>query len=715
MSDFSLFKSVKTTVARTERLIFLIFPFLLFFSITLFSQTFNYELVLRKENYNMNNAWRSKDGTIYFDSWNSIVYSTDKGLTWNQRWLPWDFFVEYGIAGSASLVVLNDRYHRKLLITPDNGATLRTPVITYSYAHQIDIDDLNRIFIADTSSEGRILISTDRGATFDSIFTGNKTLSVGTIDTNIFVSLSLKGIYSLNIYTRKLTLIYPDTSKYLKFAKGKHGALYAADPGGTVIRFTPGSGWKAFTSSRAFNVFYVDSLDHWFDFSSSLVQSRDSGKTWIFRGGASENATFVLDNKVYTISDFGIIRADLSNEPPIKHYFPLTKGNKYQYKKSDIIFNHNQNPTYIESIITFEVDRDTVINGKKYYPYLFSPTNLARTDTAARKIYVLLAGADEVLCDYGNLGVSYQYYDPFLGSGTTSNGFGLVEFNGGLRGRISFGRNTGTPALHQISEFEAIDSVGLSRRYTATGGRFSGTGLKYELLSALVKYDKVRSYTNGAKPSFSYTPTTKIGTSNLVMDLNVYHSNSINSDNYISKVLCLYYYTSQSGSLVSNPVEEDTIALSQAGYPNYKYRLNLPLNMAILTAGGKLHYRFVAIDKALLPQKVYSPVSGYHILTYDPSLNAEDDEKNEQFSLFQCFPNPFSSVTRINFYLPKPVEAVFELYSPLGEKLMEFGGGYYGEGMNQAELEAVSLSSGVYILKFSGGEYSAYQKIVVVK
>ena len=714
MSDFPVLYYLITFCSRRLRAIILLLPAVVFFVIDAYAQTFNYDLLLRKDNYTINKIWRSKDGKIYYDNNYYFVHSVNKGLTWTSRRLPVDFWVSYGIAGRSSLVLLNDMYNRRLFITPDDGITFRPAVKTFSYPNQIEIDKINRIFIADTSSEGRLLISTDLGVSFDSIFTGSKIIGVGAIDTNIYISLSQKGIYKFDSHSGNLLQIYSDTALNLKFAKGEHSVLYAYDEGGTIIRFIQGLGWKRFFSSKTLKDFYVDSLDHWFDFSSSLFQSLDSGATWIYRGGADQYSAFVLDNQVYANVSLGIVRAGLSAEPPKKHFFPMAKGNKYQYKKTDIIFNHNQNPTYTYSLVTYEIDRDTLINGKWYYPFLFWPALLSRQDTAARKIYLRVGGGDEILCDYGlGFGTVYQNFDPIYSLGSTINYYSLSEFDGKVKELLFFGRFTGTPGLTQISEFEAIDSIGIIRRYTATGGRFSGTGQKYELLSALIKHDHNIAFSNGKKPVFSVTPVTKTAGPSLIMNVIVNHDNNVGTIQYISSVKCYYYYTSQTGKSFSGQIAEDSIKLTPAGYNSY--RLTLPLNMEVLRAGGKLLYRLAAYDKALAPNVAASPVSGYYTLMYDPSLDAEETDPDREFTLFPCFPNPFSGSTKISFYLPEAVNASFELYSPLGSKILEFGKSYYNEGMNQLELNTHNLSSGVYVLKLIAGKNSAYQKVVAVK
>ena len=697
-----------------------------------FSQTYNFQLLRPNSLNSFLTMWRSSDGTIYCTTSSDIEYSLNHGASWLRKKLPTGFWLYDGAAGHSSLIVLNDKYSGTLIVSENNGSTFKPSVKVHSAAHLLEIDKANRIIVADTASSGKLLFSINLGASYDSIFAGSYISGVGTLDTNIFIALSKKGVYAFNVHKKLLTRIFADTVFDFRFASGSQQALYAYDIN-TILKFTPSTGWKRFSSGKELKYFYVDSLDRWFTYDdeyfgtidNNLFESLDSGATWIHRGPTSGDGLFYMDNYLYSLSNqWGVLRSDISVKPPTKHFLNLASGNKWQFRKSDIYFDHlNNRTTYRFSLVEYEIAKDTIINGRSYYPSIFFAPHFGRVDTVTKNILINFAGAEYLFFDYGIIPYqAYYHYDPKLGEGWIDTDFSLEEFNGRLMETRSYGQASGNMTT-KISEYSFIDSIGFYSKYYASGDRFFGVGEKYELLSARIKYDNYKTFNNGQKPVITFTPITKTGYQNFTATATVTHgNNSINYGAedigiiYIEKVMCFYYYSRDSIKAKSGFFKEDSIALTPVGAPYWKYyQLNLPLNLNLLQPDGKLYYRFVATDKALDPNNSRNPVSGYHTLIYDPALGNEEKENVAEFKLFPCFPHPFSSLTKINFSLPKASEARFEVYSILGEKLLELSKNQYEKGMNQQVLNAARLSSGVYILKLIAGENSEFQKILIVK
>jgi len=93
--------------------------------------------------------------------------------------------------------------------------------------------------------------------------------------------------------------------------------------------------------------------------------------------------------------------------------------------------------------------------------------------------------------------------------------------------------------------------------------------------------------------------------------------------------------------------------------------------------------------------------------------------------LLQNYPNPFNPETFIPYQLAKPANVAIYIYNLKGELVrtlclgMQTGGRYarrnkaaYWDGRNEA---GESVASGVYIYKFTAGDFSAVRKMLIVR
>jgi flagellar hook assembly protein FlgD len=84
------------------------------------------------------------------------------------------------------------------------------------------------------------------------------------------------------------------------------------------------------------------------------------------------------------------------------------------------------------------------------------------------------------------------------------------------------------------------------------------------------------------------------------------------------------------------------------------------------------------------------------------------------------YPNPFNPVTTIQYTIPERSEVEFKIYDILGNEvwkhsLSEREAGTYKlewSGINNA---GIKVSSGIYILNFSAGEFSKSFKMMLMK
>lgn len=86
-----------------------------------------------------------------------------------------------------------------------------------------------------------------------------------------------------------------------------------------------------------------------------------------------------------------------------------------------------------------------------------------------------------------------------------------------------------------------------------------------------------------------------------------------------------------------------------------------------------------------------------------------------EFSLHQNYPNPFNPRTTISFTLPVGGTISLKLYSVDGKQVGTLCEGNYSAGSHQVELDASSLSSGVYFYRLQLGSFSQTRKFMLLR
>ena len=82
------------------------------------------------------------------------------------------------------------------------------------------------------------------------------------------------------------------------------------------------------------------------------------------------------------------------------------------------------------------------------------------------------------------------------------------------------------------------------------------------------------------------------------------------------------------------------------------------------------------------------------------------------------YPNRISSEATIEYYLPFNTDPVLKIYSLLGEEVMQIKGeGRQQQGLYQIRLNAQesSLPSGMYMIRFTAGDFSSSAKVFIEK
>ena len=87
----------------------------------------------------------------------------------------------------------------------------------------------------------------------------------------------------------------------------------------------------------------------------------------------------------------------------------------------------------------------------------------------------------------------------------------------------------------------------------------------------------------------------------------------------------------------------------------------------------------------------------------------------DQFSLKPAYPNPFNPVTTINYAIPLDAYVVIKAFDVRGKEIAELVNGQIEQGYHEVVWDASKLSSGMYFVRMTSGDFKAVQKIIFVK
>jgi hypothetical protein len=158
-----------------------------------------------------------------------------------------------------------------------------------------------------------------------------------------------------------------------------------------------------------------------------------------------------------------------------------------------------------------------------------------------------------------------------------------------------------------------------------------------------------------------------------------------------------------------------------------------PLNFT----GDTIFWRFVytAPDSALV-DTIYSVVNSvngdgnptnadqwnfgrkFSITIYDSPISVKDNfVELKDFILYQNYPNPFNPTTKISWQSPIRSHQTLKIYDLLGNFIATLVDDYREAGVYEIDFDATkfNLTSGVYLISLSAGNFSKTKKIVLMK
>ncbi|MCX6639142.1 MAG: M20/M25/M40 family metallo-hydrolase [bacterium] len=86
-----------------------------------------------------------------------------------------------------------------------------------------------------------------------------------------------------------------------------------------------------------------------------------------------------------------------------------------------------------------------------------------------------------------------------------------------------------------------------------------------------------------------------------------------------------------------------------------------------------------------------------------------------EYSLGQNYPNPFNPLTSISFSLPQAGLVKLSVFDVMGREVAKLVNGVREAGAHSVTFDATGLASGVYLYKLEAGDYTATNKMVLMK
>lgn len=402
-------------------------------------------------------------------------------------------------------------------------------------------------------------------------------------------------------------------------------------------------------------------------------------------------------------------------------FFPSDPRNIWQYWEATTDY---QTTPYVKLNYVLS---DTVMSGKVYQYY--GMCRWIRYDHVERKLFGWANNSDQLIADfsiekpgvpiyptmsfYGNMG-SYFYH----------NYPATIEVLGEPREVRAFWYE-GYGSSGVVTDEEYAKGIGAYYLYFVSWGHGNIIRQDYRLRQAKIYDDTgvTLYYTPTDKPVISFTrPPSQIDTSVLKKSVKIRHPYNKKYTwnlmpkfyNFIDSAIIEGYY-SNGFSLIPAPSQRLVFEpLADSSMINYQ------LNDSLLRAGYEFNYRFIAIDRSIIPQSDTLPKNGYFSVNY-PAVGIKDNPMPEiGYELEQNYPNPFSTgdgsdggLTAINYTLSQAGQVKGVVYDLLGSEVATLIDGEMPRGTHSIKFDGRGLSPGVYIFRITAGGMTKAIKMVL--
>jgi hypothetical protein len=108
-------------------------------------------------------------------------------------------------------------------------------------------------------------------------------------------------------------------------------------------------------------------------------------------------------------------------------------------------------------------------------------------------------------------------------------------------------------------------------------------------------------------------------------------------------------------------------------------------------------------------------IEGDGFNTFSLSREGSDLQQPMAYGISDAYPNPFNPVVTIDYEITMDSEVNIFVYDLNGRMVSELVNGYQSAGSYPVVWDAQELSSGVYMVNMTAGDYSTIQKVMLIK
>jgi hypothetical protein len=132
-------------------------------------------------------------------------------------------------------------------------------------------------------------------------------------------------------------------------------------------------------------------------------------------------------------------------------------------------------------------------------------------------------------------------------------------------------------------------------------------------------------------------------------------------------------------------------------------------------AGAKYYYVVSAVDISQYVSGYSNYIEVTSAYLYWEKRIAENSTVATDFSLYQNYPNPFNPSTKVSYSIKEEGFVTLKVYDILGKEIATLVNESKPAGFYEAEFNASSLPSGMYIYKIQSGSFSDVKKMLLTK
>jgi len=87
----------------------------------------------------------------------------------------------------------------------------------------------------------------------------------------------------------------------------------------------------------------------------------------------------------------------------------------------------------------------------------------------------------------------------------------------------------------------------------------------------------------------------------------------------------------------------------------------------------------------------------------------------DSYVVSAAYPNPFNPVTQFEYAIPEDVNVNIAVYDASGSKVADIRNGFQNAGSYSVSWDAGNQPSGIYFVRFTAGEFSTSEKVMLLK